>query len=140
MTINRILVPTDGSDPANRAIDYAAMLAKATGAKLEILTVVDLRQVDVYEGFYLTDEQLQHIETEAREKVLDAAKARVGEGVDVEVRLLKGPSTALILEEAEKADHVVVGRTGKNVLERFLEGSTSRGLALHCKVPVTIVA
>ena len=42
--------------------------------------------------------------------------------------------------EADKADAVVVGRTGKNMMERFLEGSTSRGLALHAKVPVTIVA
>ena len=47
MTIKKILVPTDGSEPANRAIDYAATLAKATGAKLDILTVVDLRQVTV---------------------------------------------------------------------------------------------
>ena len=140
MTLNKILVPTDGSEAAGRALDFAVTLAKATGATLDILTVVDLRQVDVYEGFYLTDEQLQHIETEAQEKVLAAAAARVGEGVKAQTRLLRGPSAAIILEEAERADMVVVGRTGKNVLERFLEGSTSRNLALHSKVPVTIIA
>ena len=140
MTLKKILVPTDGSESANRALDYATNLAMATGAALDILTVVDLRQVDIYEGFYLTDAQLQHIETEAQEKILEVAKARVGDSVDVNTRLMKGPSMGIILAEADKADAVVVGRTGKNMMERFLEGSTSRGLALHAKVPVTIVA
>ncbi len=34
-----ILVPTDGSELLNRAIEYAAALAKAVNAKLTLLTV-----------------------------------------------------------------------------------------------------
>ena len=137
--LKKILVPVDGSEPGARALEHAVMLAQATGAELDILTVVDLRQVDVYDGFYLTDDQLSTIETVARKEILQRAADTVG-NVKHSTRLLKGSATALILEEAEKADLVVVGRTGKNALERFVEGSTSRGLALHCKVPVTIVA
>ena len=34
-----ILVPTDGSELSNRAIEYAAALAKAVNAKLTVFTV-----------------------------------------------------------------------------------------------------
>lgn len=139
--LKKILVPIDGSEPSLRAVEHASMIAKATGASLDLVTVLDLRQVDVYEGFYLTDEQLEKIEEHAHERVLDVAKKKVPEGVKVQTRLLKGPALKLLLHEAEAgADLVVIGRTGKNALERVLEGSVSRGLAAHCKVPITIVA
>ena len=41
MSIQRILVPTDLSPPATRAAHYAADLAHATGAQLELLHVCD---------------------------------------------------------------------------------------------------
>ena len=37
--MHHILVATDGSDSANRALDAAARIAKVTGSKLSILTV-----------------------------------------------------------------------------------------------------
>ena len=38
--MNRILVATDGSEGANRAVDYAAHQAKTDGAELLIVNVI----------------------------------------------------------------------------------------------------
>lgn len=139
--MSKILVPVDGSEPSNRAVVYAATLARALDRELDLVNVIDLRQVDVYEGFYLTDEQLEQIETQAKEKTLAASSALVPEGVKKTTRLLKGPAVKMLIAEAEKADvdQVIMGRTGKNAIERLLEGSVSRGLSLHAKKPVTLV-
>ena len=37
--MRHILIATDGSESANRALDAAARIAKVTGSKLSILTV-----------------------------------------------------------------------------------------------------
>jgi len=39
-TMKRILVATDGSDGANRAVDYAAHVTKHNGADLLIVNVI----------------------------------------------------------------------------------------------------
>lgn len=139
---NRILVPVDGSPPSDRALDLAVQLASGLNAGLEIVTVIDLSQVDVYDGFYLTDRQLEELQTKAKNEILDRAKARVATGVATETRLLRGRAAHVLLEEAEKPGvaMVVMGRTGKGAFERLVQGSVSRSLAAHSPVPVTIVA
>lgn len=139
-TLNKILVPVDGSEPGFRALAHAVSMAKATGASLDVVTVIDLRQVDVYEGFYLTDAQLEILEKNAHEKILDHAK-EMAEGVPTTARLLHGPALKTLLSESEsdEVSMVVMGRTGKNAFERIFEGSVSRGLSAHCTKPVTVV-
>lgn len=75
----RILVPVDGSEPSMRAVDLAAEIASATDAEIDLVSVVDLHQVDVYDGFYLTKEQLSALKARAQEHILDDARARVPE-------------------------------------------------------------
>lgn len=138
----RILVPVDGSPPSDRALDLAQQIAKGIGAGIDIVTVIDLSQVDVYDGFYLTDRQLEELQTKAKTEILDRAKALVGDDVQVITRLLRGRAAHVLLEEAEKPGvaMIVMGRTGKGAFERLVQGSVSRNLAAHSPVPVTIVA
>lgn len=39
--ISKILVPTDGSDTAHKAVKYALGLVKQTGATLTLLSIID---------------------------------------------------------------------------------------------------
>jgi nucleotide-binding universal stress UspA family protein len=48
MSFSRILVPIDGSDPSGRALQLGLQLAASTGAALEVVTVLDLGQLDFY--------------------------------------------------------------------------------------------
>lgn len=138
----KILVPVDGSEAADRALDFAVLLGTGLGLPLDVVTVLDLSQVDVYDGFYLTDRQLEELQTKARSDILERAAARVPEGgPSVSTRLLRGRAARVLEEEAGKPGVrlVVMGRTGKGALERMLQGSVSRNLAAHSPVPVTIV-
>ena len=135
-----ILVPVDGSDPSFRALDVAASFASASGARLDVVTVLDLRHVDFYEGFYLTPDQLESLEKQASDSILERAQTRAKEsGVDASVELLKGATLKLLLEKAEDYSMVFMGRTGKSAWERLVEGSISRGMSTHSPVPITIV-
>ena len=137
----RIVVPVDGSEPSLRALDVAGQVAKGLGVTLEVVSVLDLTQVDVYDSFYLTDEQLQTLQEKVKEHTLEDARKRSPEGVEVQVKLLRGRAEKMLDDEVGKPGvrMVVVGRTGKGAFERMVQGSVSRHLAAHCPVPVIIV-
>lgn len=101
----RILVGTDGSDTAARAVDRAAELARATGAQLTVLSAGRPAAARA-----VVDREVERIA---------ASGLEVG-GVVVD----SDPSSAL-LEEAERGDHdlVVVGNKGMAGARRFLLGS-----------------
>lgn len=138
----RILVPVDGSAPSDRALDLAARMAKGLGVSLDIITILDLSQVDVYDGFYLTDHQLEELQSKAKNEILEGAKLRAERAsVAATTRLLRGRAAHVLLEEAEQpgVEMIIMGRTGKGAFERFVQGSVSRSLAAHSPAPVTIV-
>lgn len=139
-TLRKILVPIDGSEPGWRALDRALALSTATGSVVDVVTVLDLRQLDIYDGVVLSDEQRRSLETRIRTAVLDPANARAERaGRTISARLLKGPIERTLLDEAKDASLVVVGRTGKSMFERFVEGSISRALTQHSPAPIMIV-
>jgi nucleotide-binding universal stress UspA family protein len=137
----RIVVPVDGSEPSMRALDVAGRIAKGLGASLEVVSVLDLTQVDVYDSFYLTDTQLEELQEKIKNEILENARERAPEGVNVEAKLLKGRAEKMLDEEVEREGvvMVVIGRTGKGAFERLVQGSVSRHMAAHCPVPVTVV-
>lgn len=136
--LTRILAPVDGSPSALRAVIAADALARASAATLDIVTVVDLRSLDLYEQIGLTEEQIASLEQRVRASVLSPAlEHTTSKGRTA--RLLKGPIERTLLDEARGASLVVVGRTGKGALERMLEGSVSRRLVQSSTVPVMVV-
>ena len=138
---NRILVPIDGSDASWRALDMATQIAKEGNNELEVLTVLDLSQIDVFDGFYLTEEQLVHLHERLQKNILDKALDKIGDDVKVHTTLERGRALPVIMDVAER-DHVrmvVVGRTGRGMVDRIMQGSVSRGLGAKCKKPVLLV-
>ena len=117
----RILVGTDGSDTAARAVARAADLARACGATLLVATVAP---------------------DERGSAVLDAAAAALHDsGVDVQTRLVHGdPADALVgLAAAERADVIVVGNKGMTGAARFLLGSVPNRVSHRAGCDVLIV-
>lgn len=144
MTLNgdRILVPLDGSEPSFRALDAAGRLARAMDMRLDVVTVLDLTQVDVFEGFYMNDEQMRRLQERAHTEILEKVPERLGpDAPPFSSRLLHGKTLKVLLQEAAEpgVGLIVVGKTGKGVVERVLEGSVSRGLVAHAPVPVLVV-
>ncbi len=142
--MQRIIVATDGSPGANRAVDTAARLAKATGAELTILTVggdmtgAELRQIAGIAGD--VSEALQSASNQVLEQ---AQKARATRSASAELKLRCewGDPAETIIETVRrrKADILVVGRRGRSRLSGLLLGSVSQKLASLAPCTVIVV-
>jgi nucleotide-binding universal stress UspA family protein len=141
--MQRVLVATDGSEGAGRALTTAVELAKAMAAELVIVNVEQGRLSENVEAIRETeqasvDEILYAVSTEiltraqAKAAALGVAKIRTYSGL--------GDASGFILEVAKKEqpDILVVGRRGHGRLMGLLIGSVSQKLAslASCKVLV----
>jgi nucleotide-binding universal stress UspA family protein len=119
--MKNLLVGTDGSDGAGRAIDVAAKFARAARAKLIIARV----------GTRLSPVANEIEETLLAEDLLRAEhRARRTKGISVKTKVLWGdPAQALIKTiRSEKVDAIVVGRRGRGQLVGVPLGSVSQKL------------
>ncbi len=128
--MRRVIVATDGSPGANRAVDAAARLAKKTHCKLVIITIggsitgAGLRELASNYG-----DLSERLQAEAN-KILGQARKRahrIGLG-NVTLRTGWGDPAETIIETVrrEKADVLVVGRRGRGRLSGILLGSVSQ--------------
>jgi nucleotide-binding universal stress UspA family protein len=138
-----IIVATDDSPAANRALDAAAKIAKAAGYELVILTIggnisgAELRRLAAIDG-----DLSKTLECSAAQILDEARKRALLSGVSA-VRVLSGwgdPAETIIdTVEAEKADILVVGRRGRGRLSGLLLGSVSQKLTSLAPCKVLIV-
>lgn len=134
-----ILNPTDGSDVAERATRQAIYLAKATGAELIILHVVETSFAWYTGAFY---QQIIDELREFGEKVLQkAAELAEKEGVKARTLSVDGHSGTAIVRVAERegADLIVMGAVGRSMVEEALVGSVSHYVVRHAHCPVLVV-
>ncbi len=138
MGIKRIVVGTDGSEHANRAVRWAADLAAQTGAEVVVTHAVGLL-VKTAAGPVPSTAEL-HDELRARLNGEWTGELRAA-GVSVRCRLEEGGSVTALLRVAddEGADLIVVGSRGAGGFSELHLGSTSHQVALHADRPVTIV-
>lgn len=136
-----VVVGTDGSEAANRAVDWAADLAVRSNRPLRIVHAFTYVQ-----GFYGGDlpaspEVYQAMEDEGRQ-FLEEARRRVAARapeLPVETDMPLQGSVPLLVEESERAGVVVVGTSGRGGFTGMLVGSTSVSLAAHAQCPIVVV-
>jgi len=142
--IRTILVPTDFSEGAGRALDWARTLARAFGAKIVLLHVVDLAVEWTPVG------GLGSIPTAAPAEFVerftnDARAARDAMAQDtpqMTQRLLrKGHPREVILDVAPEvgADVIVMGTHGRRGFSHLFVGSVAEHGVRHATVPVWTV-
>lgn len=134
----KILVATDGSDPADDAVAHALDLAAQFDATLYALFVADTAQDSVT---VVGTDVVDALEREGA-TVVEAIEARGRErGVDVEADVLQGDPAKTIVDYAERAgaDLVVVGTHGRRGLSRYLLGSVAETVVRTSPIPVLTV-
>ena len=144
--IRSIVVGTDGSETAAKAVREAADLAAAVGAALNIVSAyvpVSNQRLREEARQAPDDVQWQVTPREDVDSMLDDAVEVVTEaGVkDVHKHAREGDPADAILDVAEEqgADLIVVGNKGMSGAKRFLLGSVPNKVSHHAPCSVLIV-
>ena len=139
MKVETILVPTDFSVHADRAVDYAIGMAKAFGARIHLLHAYHLPvamtfpdTVAVPQAFW--DDMRKY----AAEKLGEVRKRVTVEGIECEVEALGDPPFQAIVDTAARisADVVVMGTRGLTGLKHVVLGSTTERTVRLAPCPV----
>jgi len=145
----RILLPTDGSKNAERAGEYAISLADLSGADIIVLNVIDtyylnaITQPDVRES---VDEELRASVKKAIERFEEKIEENKCNGtcqnVNFKILIKEGKPADVILKtiDEEEIDQVIIGKSGKHGLERFLLGNTTERVLKEAKVSVNVIS
>ncbi len=144
-TIRTILVPTDFSEGAACVLRWARALARAFGAEIVLLHVVDLAVEWLPVGGLgsmpapVPSEFVDRF-TQAAQAALDAVAPDASE-VTRRLLLRKGHPREAILEIAEEAhaDVIVMGTDGRRGFSHLFIGSVAEPVVRHAPLPVWTV-
>lgn len=146
---SHILIPTDGSTLAEQAVVKGLELAKALGAAVTVMTVVEPFHLVTYamtgEATQLSD-RVRAYERQAAGQakvVLDAAASQASAaGVAAETVAVEAdhPSEAIIRTAGEKgADLIVMASHGRRGMAALVLGSETTKVLTHSKIPVLVL-
>lgn len=136
-----ILIPTDGSDSAERAVDHALPIAERTDATIHTLYVVDHRITMAADENVQTDirDSLESEGTMALDAVAERARDR---GLDTVAERRTGTPWKEILDyvDTHGIDLIVIGSHGKSPREKMNTlGSVSERVVDNASVPTLVV-
>ena len=133
-----IVVGTDGSETAGRAVDEAVRLAGILGGTVHVVTAYKPMHGHVDSG----PEKFEVLSDSVARPTIEQAAARIrAAGVDVETHLLSRDPTDALLDVAERVDAslIVVGSQGMSGAKRVL-GSVPNSVSHRSWCNVLIVA
>jgi nucleotide-binding universal stress UspA family protein len=143
----RILVALDGSPISDRALDEALSIARQTGAKLQLVHVVD--ELGYISGFEAAAacyvEDIVPIMRGEGEKLLaDGCRKAAAQGVTAEACLVMSRGERVcdaVTEQARRseADLLVLGSHGRRGAKRWLLGSDAEQILRISPVPVLLI-
>jgi nucleotide-binding universal stress UspA family protein len=139
-----MLVATDGSETAAKAVSEAADLAAGTRARVHVMTAYQPLRARVASGRAVDPEVGDwHLAEDSRaDSILDQACTTLRlRGVEAEPHARKGDAADAILDLAEElgTDLIVVGNKGLSGARRFLLGSVPDKVSHHAHCSVLIV-
>jgi nucleotide-binding universal stress UspA family protein len=129
--IRKIVVPIDFSGASVRAANYAATIARALGAHLFLVNVLE----GIRPGLYETDDRYD----DARKRLEVVARSLNGPGVTTEVRTGRIHERLADAVTDYGADLVVMSTHGRTGLSHLLMGSVAEALIRISPCPVLVL-
>lgn len=138
-----ILVPLDGSDNSKKALNVAIQLAKTFSAKLSLLSVVDNRNFAIPTTTASTSTNTySELTGYAKQIVADGLQTVKDNGLDADTTVTQGYPKSVITKEVPKEkqiDLIVIGKSGRGAVDRFIMGSTTAYVVRNANVQVLVV-
>jgi nucleotide-binding universal stress UspA family protein len=138
---NNILIPTDGSEQANNAVEAGLEMAQQMGATVHALYVITAFEAKIV-PITKEQDQARAEHREYGEKVTGSVADLAGEmGVECVTAIEDG----LVYREIKRyvedndIDLIVMGSQGQNNLEDIVLGSTTDKVIRTLDTPVTVV-
>lgn len=137
-TTDRVLLPTDGSEGAARAVDWGVGLADALDATVHTVFSADTSRISPTET---PETILSTLEETGRDALDDVRERATADGVSVTGTVARGPPTRVVLEyvETNGIDLVVMGTHGRSGVKQRLLGSVTENVVRNADVPVVCV-
>ena len=143
--VRQILFPTDFSGCANYALPYAAAIARATGAAIICVHVVEpivpaVGYTGLAEPMPIADIADQ-LEDSAERELPKLAECEECSGLSVEDMIVHGDPAAEIVRVADErqVDLIVISSHGRTGWGRMIFGSTAEAVVRHAHCPVLVV-
>ena len=135
--ISRILVATDFSDQASKALEWARTFAGALGAKLVLLHVINIFSL-AETGCVMAGVDPLHLVREQAQRYMDEVKRVVP---DAETLIREASPRPAIVDAALELDcqMIIMGTHGRSGLAHLLLGSVAEYVVRNSKVPVLTV-
>jgi len=138
----KILCAVDGSHASDRAAACAVELAKETGAKLTFVHVNTVPQDLIAKTWFWDETLLSAVNAQIQAQLAHGQKIATSRGVDFSSVVVTGNrvSSAIASYAKEKeVDHIVMGTSVTNDVERLFLGSVATEVVSTAHCPVTIV-
>lgn len=139
----RILMPTDGSGCAHKAMQKGLELAHQLGSRVTFLHVLENPLVAGYAAPEALpySAQLYRDLKQAGEEILETALAEADKlGVEAKAELIENRRPADAIHEIE-ADHdlIVLGTHGRRGLDRWMFGSVAEAALRQARTPYLVI-
>lgn len=141
-----LLVPTDGSELSQAAVERAVAFAKRLEARITFFYAQPDFPLPVYgEGALIdptTPEQFRKAAEEEAKMILNAAKERASEAgveADTDTVVSDAPAEAIIdAAERHGCDLIFIASHGRSGIAKLLLGSVTHKVLSHTKLPVLV--
>ena len=140
--IHRILLPSDGSEPASRAVDYVCALRQARiPLEVRLLNVQILMASGNVRRFVSQETIEAYCQAEGQAALEPARKALQAAGLTFTERVVNGHGAQTIVKEASQAGctRIVMGTRGLGAFANVVVGSTALQVMHLSELPVTLV-
>ena len=135
----KILIPTDGSEYTKAAVSKGLEMAKATGAEVTALYVVDQTSFINFPMDSTIISVYTLLEREGEEAMEYVKKEAEALGVKLTTRIEEGSPSRKIVDLSAEHDLVVMGTLGRTGFSKLLLGSVAERVVRFAKCPVLVV-
>ena len=142
MQIRSILVPTDFSESASRALEHAVAWAKTFRARIHLLHAYQVPiQIGVGEPVPLPQEFFDQMRERSQRRLDELAAKLRSDGLDAATHLTAEAPSRAIVEVAEQlgVDLIVMGTRGLTGMKHVLLGSVAERTVRLAPCPVMTV-
>jgi len=146
--LKHILVPIDGSEVAERALDYVPKITQPDECHVTLLTALDVPEYPVT-SFYPTVAAYGNLPETVNKEVMPQAKEYLSKtaeslqrmGYKVSIDAIIGEAAEVIVEKAveDEVEAIVMSTHGRSGISRWLLGSVANKVLNSAPCPVFII-